>query len=399
MNDVAVCIKQFNAGRDPERLAMKVQKMRADPFIFLRGACHLFYAQLPHDDIFVKAPVTWVCGDLHLENFGSFKGDNRLAYFDINDFDEAVLAPNTWDLVRFLASLQLGVRSLSVSDAEVDVLGATFVDAYAAALAGGKARWVERETAQGLVRDLLQGLATRSRAKFLDSRTEIKGKHRKIRLDGRKALAVDDKRRNRVETFLQDFAQTQENPEFFRVLDVARRIAGTGSLGVERYIILVEGKGSPDENYLLDLKRALPSSLAAHLTIPQPAWTSEAARVVSLQQRMQAIPMAFLHPVEIGGAPYILRGLLPSEDRVALENWKGKLQRLQEVMTSMGQITAWDQLRSGGRNGSAIADELIEFGLRTDWKQPLLNAARHCTDQVVADWRKFSEAYDQGFFE
>ncbi|HZV53586.1 MAG TPA: DUF2252 family protein, partial [Rhodocyclaceae bacterium] len=36
-------IRQYNAGRDPERLAMKFAKMRESPFVFLRGACHLFY--------------------------------------------------------------------------------------------------------------------------------------------------------------------------------------------------------------------------------------------------------------------------------------------------------------------------------------------------------------------
>jgi uncharacterized protein (DUF2252 family) len=228
---------------------------------------------------------------------------------------------------------------------------------------------------------------------------DLKGKHRRIRLDGKKALPVDDACRNFVETFLQKFAETQDKPKFFRVLDVARRIAGTGSLGVERYMILIEGKGSPDENYLLDLKQAVPSSLLPRLEIQQPSWASEAARVVSLQQRMQAIPMAFLHPVVMGDRSYILRGLQPSEDRVALGNWNGKLRRLEEVMTIMGQVTAWTQLRSSGRDGSAIADELINFGNRTDWKKPLLEAAEHCTNMVVADWQTHSKSFDQNLFK
>ena len=134
MNDAAQQIKHFNAGRDPERLALKFGKMRADPFIFLRGSCHLFYARLPREPLFTAAPLAWLCGDLHLENFGSFKGDNRLAYFDINDFDEAILAPSTLDLVRFLASVQLGARSLGVTPPEAGLLGRVFIDAYAAAL-------------------------------------------------------------------------------------------------------------------------------------------------------------------------------------------------------------------------------------------------------------------------
>ena len=82
-------IAEFNRGRDPERLAMKLRAMRADPFVFLRGTCHLFYARLPRDPLLRSAPPTWLCGDLHLQNMGSYKGDNRLVYYDINDFDEA----------------------------------------------------------------------------------------------------------------------------------------------------------------------------------------------------------------------------------------------------------------------------------------------------------------------
>ena len=168
MSDITSKVERFNTGRDPVRLALKLQKMLTDPFIFLRGACHLFYENLPSHSVFSKAPVTWNCGDLHLENFGSFKGDNRLTYFDINDFDEAALAPCTWDLLRFLVSVQLGVRSLSVNPAEANCLCHIFIDAYASALSIGKARWVERETAVGLVGELLDGLQERTRPMFLD---------------------------------------------------------------------------------------------------------------------------------------------------------------------------------------------------------------------------------------
>jgi uncharacterized protein (DUF2252 family) len=346
-----------------------------------------------------QAPTTWVCGDLHLENFGSYKGDNRLAYFDINDFDEATLAPCSWDLVRFLTSMRLAAESLSVNALEADLLCQIYIKAYAAALAAGKARWVERETAEGLVRDLLDSLRERSRPKFLDTRTELKGKRRKIRIDGKKALPVDDKQRECVTAFIKKFAKTQADPGFFDVLDIARRIAGTGSLGVERYIILVEGKGSPDGNYLLDLKQALPSSLQPHLQAKHPPWASEAERVVTLQCLMQAISMAFLHAVKVDGISYILRGLQPSEDRVALSGWNGKLRRLEDVIAVMGQLTAWAHLRSGGRLGSAIADEMVDFGKRTDWQAPLQEVAAHCTASAVADWQSYCDAYDQGFFK
>jgi uncharacterized protein (DUF2252 family) len=408
MNRVANVIQEFNAGRDPERLAMKLRKMRGDPFIFLRGACHLFYQRLaefaPCGSLPGPVPTTWVCGDLHLENFGSYKGDNRLVYFDLNDFDEAALAPCTWDVVRFLASVRLGALGLGLNDREIELLCSLFVDAYAAALSTGKARWLERDTATGPIADLLTRLRERQRADFLDTRTERHGKQRRIRLDGKKALPVSEAQRQQVTDFLADFARRQDDPAFFRVLDVARRIAGTGSLGVERYIVLVEGKGSPDSNYLLDLKQALPSSLPAALQracpeIHQPAWRNEAERVVAVQSRMQGIVMAFLHAEEFAGSSYIVRGLQPSEDRVDLANWKGKLRRLEDVIDAMGKLTAWAHLRSGGRDGSAIADELIAFGQRQDWRAPLLQQAHDASQQTLSDWQDFVAAYDGGAFK
>ena len=396
--DVALTIRQFNLGRDPERLALKFAKMRASPFTFLRGTCHLFYQRLPVARVLEQPPRVCVCGDLHLENFGSYKGDNRLAYFDINDFDEAVLAPCTWDLVRFLASVRLGMAELKVEASGIARLCQVFLDAYANALAAGKARWLERETSEGLIGELLHAIGSRSRPEFLDLRTQRKGKRRMIRIDGRKALPASDKQRQQVTAFMEEFAARQEQPDFFRILDLARRIAGTGSLGVERYAILVQGRGSPDGNFLFDLKQALPSSLLPYLKLTQPKWNSEADRVVAVQRRVQAVSMAFLQPVAMGKQAYILRALQPSEDRVALDHWNGKIARLESVMASMGEVLAWGHLRSGGRDGSAIADELIEFGAKSKWKSRVAQIADQCAEQVRRDWVTYAQAYDAGYF-
>ena len=388
-------ILRFNAGRDPERLALKYRNMRADPFVFLRATCHLFYARLPGATVLEAAPAAWACGDLHLENFGSYKGDNRLVYFDINDFDEALLAPATWDLVRFLASLLVGRASLHASHEDALGLCRAYLEAYGAALAQGKARWVERETASGPVGELLASLRDRHRPEFLDRRTELKRNRRHIRIDGHKALAATVQQRGQVMEFFEGFARQQPDPGFFKVLDVARRIAGNGSLGVDRFIVLVQGKGSPDGNYLLDLKQALPSALRKRVALAQPAWTDEAQRTVFAQRCMQAIPMAFLHPVHMGSHAYVLRGLQPSEDRVSLDRSAPDAHGL---LTALGQCTAWAQLRSSGRKGAATADELIDFGRRTRWHKALIATAQECAAQVEADWREYSAAFDDGVF-
>ncbi|MFM0738106.1 DUF2252 domain-containing protein [Paraburkholderia xenovorans] len=398
MSDIAQTIASFNAGRDPERLAMKYKLMRSSPFVFLRGTCHLFYAGLPRSKVLDDAPPVWICGDMHLENFGSYKADNRLVYFDNNDFDEACLAPNLYELVRLLTSVMVGAADLKLSRAQALALCQTAVEAYGAALTFGKARWIEPETSVGMVRELFDALTSRSRAAHLDRRTTLKGKTRVLKVDGKKALPVSDEARAAVTSFMQTIAASETDPGFYRVLDVARRIAGTGSLGVDRYVILVEGKGSPDGNFLIDLKEALPSSVVPHVKTSQPKWHTEAQRVVEIQRRNQAVSQAFLRAVDFNQRSYVLRSLQPSEDRVALADWDGKLPRLEEVVNSMAQLSAWAHLRSGGRQKSSIADELIAFGQRRDWQLPLIDLAVQSEARVVADWKTYCDAYDRGAF-
>jgi uncharacterized protein (DUF2252 family) len=396
--DVPSEIAKFNAGRDRERLTMKYRLLRASPLQFLRGTCHLFYSRLQTGGIVHEGPPTWVCGDMHLQNFGSYKGDNGLVYFDINDFDEACLAPCLWELVRLLTSMLVASQELRISHAQALALCHVAVESYSATLCFGKARWIEQEVSEGMVRELFDSLRKRSRVEHLNRRTDLNGKRRVLRLDGKKVLPIENESRDAVMTFMSEFASRQENRDFYRPLDVARRIAGTGSLGVDRYVILVEGKGSPDGNYLIDLKEALPSSMASRVKTPQPRWNTEAQRVVEVQQRAQAVSQAFLHAVLFGGRPYVLRSLQPSEDRVDLSKWNGKLPRLETVIQNMAQLSAWAQLRSGGRQGSAIADDLIEFGSRKDWRLPLVTIAAECAEQVADDWRAYCESYDRGEF-
>ena len=397
-HDIADRIRHFNHGRDPERLKLKYQAMTENAFAFLRGTCHLFYEDLPHASLPTGAPAVWTCGDLHLENFGSYKGDNRLVYFDINDFDEAVLAPCTWELLRFLVSVLVAAKTLNIKKPQALTLCRCFLDAYASASRVGKARWVETETAEGMVRDLLKSLGQRKRADFLDRRTQLQRGKRRLRTDGKKALPVSDAQRVKITVFMTKFADQQPNPKFFKLLDVARRVAGTGSLGIERYVLLIEGKGSPDGNYLLDLKQAMPSCLKPYLTLPQPRWKDEAERIVTIQQRVQAISLAFLKPVSIDGVAYVMKGLQPSEDRINLNQWDGKLKRLESVMTTLGEIVAWGQLRSSGQQGSAIADDLMAFATTRQWQPQLVVLALEYSKKIEQDWRHYCGAVSAGLF-
>jgi uncharacterized protein (DUF2252 family) len=395
-NNIVERIHRFNTEqkRNPELLKLKYKAMRSNVFTFYRGTCHLFYEDFPKNSPLNAAPNVWICGDLHLENFGSYKGDNRLVYFDINDFDEAVLAPCTWDIVRFVTSVIVGSHTLGINESEALHLNNQFLDAYIKTLAKGQIRSVEKETAKGLVKDLLESLNKRDRQKFVAGYIQEKKGIRRFIVDNKRIAEATAEQQQKVIKLIGDWHKsTQQDAGFYQVLDVQRRIAGTGSLGLERYIILVEGKGSPNGNYLLDLKLTPQSSLEPYLgKLPQPhqpQWASQAARVVAIQQRVQGTPPALLEAIVDDTNSYALRELQPSQDRVSLQAWDGKLGLLKKLMQTMGEVTAWDQLRSGGRQGSAIADDLINFAHSSDWRNDILEYARSYSTQVELDYQEF----------
>ena len=389
-------ITAFNTGRDPERLAIKYRKMKADALGFFRGTCHLFAEDWPVTSRLNETPAVWVCGDLHIENFGAYRGDNRLLYFDITDFDESVLAPCAWDLTRLAASALIAAKVHGMKRKEGALLCREFLKAYTSALHEGKARWIERSTAKGLIGSLLHRVGGQTRAAFLAKRIERGSAGRRLVIDHKRTLPTKNKDRRGVKRILREFAKHEPYPRFYKVLDVARRIAGTGSLGLQRYTILVEGRGGRAGEVLLDLKVAAPSALAPYVTEKQPKWPSQAERVVFAERSMQATSVAFLRAVSIDGASYVLRELLPTEDKLDLKKWRGAPDGFPALAHDLGNILAWDALRSGGRRGSATIDELIAFADEQKWQRWVIDYAEHYRDIAWKDWKNFREAYRQG---
>ena len=388
--DVPERIERFNAGREPERLALKYREMCRSPFSFFRGSAHLFWEDLSaQKGVLPASPTVWACGDLHLENFGSFQGNNGLSYFDINDFDEAALAPSNWGLSRFVTSVYVAAPALGFSRANANDLVKLFLDAYRTALGHGKAHLVERDTATGMVKTLLEQVKRRKRKLLIESRTSWKKGRRRLRIDGKHTLPATDDQRRDVARWLGKFARSQADPSFFKILDVARRVAGVGSLGLDRYVVLVRGDGGRDGNAIIDAKWPAPSSLARFDRISQPRWKSEPDRVVAVQQRMQGTTPALLDAVKIGSGGYVLRELQPSKDRPTLKDARGRPGRLRSVISTMARVTAWAQLRSSGRQGSAVADDLIAFADDSRWQRPLLDYGRLYAAQVERDFNVF----------
>lgn len=368
--------------------------MQKDAHAFFRGTCHLFYEDWPKTLTLNEAPLVWVCGDLHIENFGAYRGDNDLLYFDIADFDEAALAPCTWDLTRLLTSVLVAAKVHGAKRNVSLALCESLLDAYCLALRDGKARWIERAIARGIIRNTIRRVEGTTPRAFLDKRTVRSAGKTLLRIDGEHTLQVSTFDRKRVRRVMREVGEASRDPSFYRVLDVARRIAGTGSLGLERYSILIQGSSRPPRRHrLLDLKVASPSALAPHLKTTQTGWNNDAERIATIQRRVQAIAPALLRSVAIEDRAYVLRELMPTQDKVALRTSRSTLAEFEHLAKDVGCVVGWDELRSSGRGGSATADDLARFAERRKWRKVVLNYAEDYVAVVFRDWKAFREAY------
>ena len=169
---------------------------------------------------------------------------------------------------------------------------------------------------------------------------------------------------------------------------------------MERYVILVEGRGAPNGAFLLDLKETAPSCAAKHVPSKQPAWKDEAERLIEVQKRMLSAPPALLADIRIGKKAFILKELQPSADRIDYTMFKGNTKKLKNMLEDMASIAAWDNLRTGGRQGSAIADEFIYFAKDSQkLKKNLLANAFKYADTLDINYKAYCKAYDKGFFK
>ena len=101
-------IKRSHEGRLESLIPIRVGRMVASPYGFLRGTAVVMawdVAQLPATGI---TPV--ICGDAHLGNFGFYASPERDLVIDLNDFDEAHPGAWEWDLRRLTASIWVAGR-------------------------------------------------------------------------------------------------------------------------------------------------------------------------------------------------------------------------------------------------------------------------------------------------
>jgi uncharacterized protein (DUF2252 family) len=392
-------IKQFNSNRLPAYTAIKYRLMAENAFRFLRGTCHLFFEDLHSNDAIPQYPLSWICGDLHLENFGSYKGDNRLVYFDLNDFDESILAPATWELTRMVTSIYTGLGTLGIKKKEASRVAHLFLQTYSDTLGAGKARYIEEETAKGIVRSFLFKVSERKQKDLIRQRTVPKSKGLGLKIDNNRLFGIDKLLKKDLSDHLSQWIK--EDPYLrhrYRVQDVSFRIAGTGSIGVKRYVFLIRNIRDSKKHLLIDMKQSLSSCIQPWISNPQPAWSSEAERVVAIQERMQNIAPALLSTTIFNGDPFVLKEMQPTADKINFLLIKDRYNDIEQIVQDMALLTASAQLRSTGRQGSALADELIAFGKDHHWQQSITDYAYTYSRQVKKDYQDYLKAYKAGFF-
>ncbi|MBC7875216.1 MAG: DUF2252 family protein [Ferruginibacter sp.] len=404
MGTLAERLKEFNKGFLKESLAIKYKRIAENEFRFFRGTCHLFYEDLSKRTDLPPSPIVWICGDLHLENFGSFKGNNRLVYFDLNDFGEAILAPALWEVARITTSIFVAFDSLEIAPAKAEKIASLFLETYSATLKKGKALYIEPQVAKGIIQDFLTTVAIRKQKELLRDRTSGKGNKLRLLIDNDRHYALDKKLKKELHDHIMQWISKQKNIDDFRCLDIAFRIAGTGSIGINRYCFLFRHLTKAKSYLLLDMKEVTASSLLPYITIQQPRWSNEAERICIIEEFMQNTSPALLGSTHFRNADYMIRELQPSSDKIDFQLIKKSNKDLSRVISAMAILTASAQLRSAGRKGAAIPDDLISFGSSTDpiaiggWQKEILSSSKKYSNEVKRYYTEYLEGYKKGIY-
>lgn len=203
-------------------LELKHQRMAEAAFPFLRATFYRWMQLWPRVCMeLARAPEVLAVGDLHVENFGTWRdADGRLVW-GVNDFDEVYPLAYTIDLVRLATSAHLAIAESHLTVGGGDACQA-ILKGYeeSLALAGSpfvleeRHHWL-REVAMGELRDPVQ---------FWKKMDGLPVWRRPVPKSARKA----------VERLM---------PEPGLDYRVAHRVAGLGSLGRERYVALAEWRG------------------------------------------------------------------------------------------------------------------------------------------------------------
>lgn len=292
-----------NHGRLEELIGLRHGRMSASPFAFLRGTAGLMAHDLSGEP--VTGLMAQLCGDAHAANFGLYGGGHGQIVMDINDFDETVVGPWEWDLKRLAVSLVLAGREGGVSAKGCAKAARHAARSYRRAierLAGlpflvswtalGDESAVGEARADALLDDFAVAAAkasTNSSARVAARWAHTEADEWHFVADAPLLEPVDLATRASVVDSLTAYVDTLHHSRRhliarYQPRDVARRVVGTGSVGLRCYLVLLQGNGS--EALVLQVKQARASALADY--VPKSRWEHEGERIAHGARLVQA---------------------------------------------------------------------------------------------------------------
>ncbi|MPY30618.1 DUF2252 domain-containing protein [Streptomyces adustus] len=326
--DAVAAVEESNQGRIAELTPIRVGRMAATPFAFLRGSAGLMAYDL------ARTPMTGIraqiCGDAHAANFGLYGDARGGLVIDLNDFDETVHGPWEWDLKRLAASLVLAGREAGADEdtcrkAARDAVGAyrrtmrllaklPVLDAWNAIADEELVSHTDAHDLLGTLERVSEKARANTSGRFAAKSTEPTADGGRRFVDAPPVLrGVPDAEAAAVAAALEPYLGTLSEDRLpllarHAVHDVAFRIVGTGSVGTRSYVVLLlDHRGEP---LVLQVKEARASALVPHLVsagFEVPRVEHEGRRVVLGQKRMQVVSDILLGWTTVEGRPFQVR--------------------------------------------------------------------------------------------
>ncbi|HKG48961.1 MAG TPA: DUF2252 domain-containing protein [Actinomycetales bacterium] len=401
-------VEQSHEGRLAELVPVRVGRMLASPFGFLRGAAAVMaedFAGLPATGI---TPV--ICGDAHIGNFGFYGSPEQDLVLDLNDFDEAHPGSWEWDLRRLTTSVWVAGRQNGFSEQRCEEATASCVASYrdqVRRLAEQPllARSFERidvdrlqaEMGDSPLGEAIGRAARRARTKTSDRAlpryTEEHEGRRRIVEEPPLITRLGAEDAEAVGAALDDYLATLA-PHWRRVLggytllDTAHKVVGVGSVGLRAYVALCEGS-SPDDVLFLQLKQARRSVVAPYVHGDSAWHAHQGQRVVEYQQALQTVSDPLLGWTTIGKLQYYVRQFRNMKGAIALDGIDAPA--LTDYAGICGRLLAKGHARTSG--ASMIAGYV---GKGDNVDVSLCRFARAYADQTERDHQALAEAVDQG---
>lgn len=399
-------IAASNQGRVPELIALRMDRMAASPFAFLRGAAVVMAWDLAH------TPTTGldvvIDGDCHIDNFGLFGTPQGEVVLDLNDFDETTIGPWEYDLRRLAASINLAGRENGLSRKHRKRAVIELADGYRWAMAHFKtlpvlALW-NRHTIPARMDDRQQKLDKKSAAIIREAVAKAQGSNNatlletaaarddkgtwRIKLDPPLTTAIEPTLKTKIIAALHDYIETlaperQYMIRRYHVVDIVRRVVGVGSVGLRAYLILLIGNGDED-GLFLQMKQAAPAALAPYLPVLPTSYKHEGQRVVYGQRLLQAAGDPLLGWTTMEDRPYYIRQMKNFKGAIPTEILRG--QPFNFFAFGYGALLARAHARVGDAaviSGYCGGGDEMDFAL-ADWAEAYGN-------QTILDHENFSK--------